>query len=82
MRLYFVVIPERETSDERPKHIWEDNPKINLKRQSGECGVELSTSGQGLVVGSFEYGDETSGCLNVRNFWQTRQTFWFHKTNN
>jgi hypothetical protein len=82
MRLYFVVIRERETSDEIPKHIWEDNPKINLKRQSGECGEELSRSGQGLMAGSFEYGDETSGCLNVGNFCKTRQTFWFHKTNN
>lgn len=63
--------PERETSDKRPKHIWEDNTKINLKRQSGECGVELSRSGQGLVAGSCEHGDETSGSLNVGNFWQT-----------
>jgi len=73
MRLYVVKIPERETSDERPKHIWEDNTKINLKRQSGECGVELSRSGQGIVASSCEHGDETSGCLNVGNFWQTRQ---------
>jgi len=64
----FVLIPERETSDERPKHIWEDNPKINLKRQSGECGVVLSRSGQGLVAGSFEYGDETSELLKCREF--------------
>jgi len=70
MRLYFVKIPERETSDQRPNHIGEDNTKINLKRQSGGCGVELSRSGQGLVAGSCEHGDGNSGCLNVGNFWQ------------
>jgi hypothetical protein len=44
------------------RHRWEDGIKVDLREIGWRgCGVHLSGSGQGLMVGCCECGDETSG---------------------
>jgi hypothetical protein len=51
----------------RPRNTWEDNIKMNLRR--GPYGLGSSDSGWGLVDGSCEHDNETSGSIK----WEIRE---------
>jgi hypothetical protein len=55
----FVWQPEGKRPLGRPTHRWENNIKIDL-REIGWGGMDWSGSGQGLVEGSWEQGNEFS----------------------
>jgi hypothetical protein len=48
----------------RLQHKWADNIKMDFKRgRMGWYGLDRPGSGQGLVVGSCEHGNEPSGSI-------------------
>jgi len=51
---------------ERPGHAWDDNIRMDLKRNS--CGLGSPNSEKGPVVGSHEHSTEPSGSIKGRNF--------------
>jgi hypothetical protein len=44
------------------------NIKMDLKRQGWGCGLDLSVTGQGLVVGSCSHRNEPSGSIKGWEF--------------
>jgi hypothetical protein len=52
----------------RPRRIWEDNSKKNLRNVGWGHGLDLSGSGQGQVAGSCECGNERSGSIKCEEF--------------
>ena len=48
----------------RPTRRWEDNIKINLPQVGWEGRMDLSGSGLGKMVGSCEWGNESSVLIN------------------
>jgi hypothetical protein len=62
-KLYKVLVgkPERKRPLGRPRHTWEDGIRIDLRETDWEegCGMDSVDSGQGPVVGSYEYDDTT-----------------------
>jgi hypothetical protein len=58
--------PEERRPLGRPKRRWEDDIKIYL--QEVGCGMDLSGSGWGQVVGICERGNEPSGSKNCGEF--------------
>jgi hypothetical protein len=62
--VYRVLVgkPEGKRPLGRPRRRWEDEIRMDLGEISlGGCGFESIGSGQGLVVGCCECGDEPSG---------------------
>jgi hypothetical protein len=53
----FVGKPKGKRPLGRPRRRWEDGVRMDL----GECGLDSTSSGQGLVAGCCECVDEPSG---------------------
>jgi hypothetical protein len=60
--VYKVLVGKREGKSplERPRHRWEVGSKWILGRLAWGCGLDSTGSGQGLVAGCCECGDEPS----------------------
>jgi hypothetical protein len=58
-KVYKVLVgkPEGKRPLGRPRHGWEDGIRMDLRG----CGLDSTSSGQGLVVGCSECGDEPLG---------------------
>jgi hypothetical protein len=54
----------------RPRHRWGDNIKIGLNEMQWEHGSVRSGSEQELFTGSCEYGNEPSGFMKCREFFE------------
>jgi hypothetical protein len=56
--------PEGKRPLGTPRRRWEDNIRMDLKRdRMGWYGLDSSGSGQGLVEGPCEHGNEPSGSM-------------------
>jgi hypothetical protein len=51
-----------------PKHIWEDNTKMDLNGINVGLRLDSCGSGQGQVAGSCEQGNEPSGSVKYGEF--------------
>jgi hypothetical protein len=63
-KVYTVLVgkPEGKRPLGRPRSRWEDGIRMDLREIGlGECGLDLTVSGQGPVAGCCECGDEPSG---------------------
>jgi hypothetical protein len=63
-KVYNVLVgkPEGKRPLGRPRHRWEDGVRMDLGEIGlGGCGLDSTGSGQGLVAGCCECGDEPSG---------------------
>jgi hypothetical protein len=55
---FSVGKPEEKRPLERPKRRWEDGVRMDLREIGlGGCGLDLTGSGQGPVLGCCECGD-------------------------
>jgi hypothetical protein len=70
-KLYKVLVgkPNGKRPLGRPRRRWEDGIRMDL----GGCGLGLTSSGQGLVAGCCECGDEPSGSCTME------LVGWLHK---
>jgi hypothetical protein len=59
----------------RPRRIWEDNIKMDLREIGWGNGRDQSGPGQGQLVGSCEYGDKPSGSIKCGEFLEQLRTF-------
>ena len=61
--VYKVLVgkPEGRRPHGRPRHIWEDNIKLDLQEVSWTYGLDLSGLGLGQVAGTFKCGNAPSG---------------------
>ena len=59
----------------RPRRRKEDNIKMDLRELGWRHGLDQSGSGQGQVAGCCEYGDEPSGSIKCREFFEYLRTF-------
>jgi hypothetical protein len=62
--VYKVLVgkPEGKRPLGRPRSRWEDVIRMDLRESGlGGCGLDSTVSGQGLVAGCCECGDEPSG---------------------
>ena len=68
--VYRVLVgkPERRRPLGRPRRRWEDNTKIDLGEVGWGHGLDRSGSGQGLVAGSCEGGNEPSCSIKCGEF--------------
>jgi hypothetical protein len=63
-KVYKVLVgkPEGKRPLGRPRCRWEDGIRMDLREIGcGGCGLDSTGSGQGLVAGCCECGDEPSG---------------------
>ena len=69
--VYRVLVgkPEGKRPLGRPRHIWEDNIKMDLQGSGmGGHGLNRSPSGQGQVACTCKYGNEPSGSIKCGEF--------------
>jgi hypothetical protein len=65
MRSTYIILvgkPDGKKPLGRPRHLWEANVRMDCKEN---CGLNLSSPGQGRVMGSCEHCDEPLGFIKI-----------------
>jgi len=75
----WVGKPEGTWKFGRPELVWEENLWQSLKKKSSRYGLDWSGSGQGLVVGYFEYGYKPPSLKKSGHFLISCVTFTFSR---
>ena len=63
----------------RPRRRWEDNIKMDLQEVGRVVGTGWSWLRIGMMAGTCEYGDESSGSKNAWNFLTSCRTVSFSR---
>ena len=63
-----VGIPEGRRPVGRPRHRWEDNTRMDIRKAGSGHGVDRSGSGCGQVAGCCECGNELSSSIKCGEF--------------